>query len=325
MLTLLQRESSSTVLQELFNMSAMSEPSTLLIVGCGYLGSRVGSLLLSRGRRVVATTTRASRVAELAALGLEPMVLDFEEADRSPAWAQVYGAVVYAAAPGAKGDPRLVFHQGAVECAKRLLEAAPPRSLRFVYISSTGVYHQKDGSEVNEGSPAEPLEERPKVLRQAEEELLALAREHGFPLVILRLGGLYGPGRSPVEWLRRPEMRQRVLRGGSEACMSWVRVEDAASAVVLALEAPCPNPPPEKLAANQQPRVRSGEVYIVVDDEPVKRGEFYRFAAERAGLPPPKLPSLPDDLGKRCSNRKVKAELGFRPAFPSYREGLRDL
>ena len=283
--------------------------SPVLIVGCGYLGSRLGSLLVSQGVSVVATTTRASRVGELEALGFEPLVFDVHGGgDQGFLWARSYGAVVYAVAPGQKGDPKLVFHQGALDCAQRILKGAPPRPRRFLYISSTGVYHQRDGSEVDEGSPAEPLEERPKTLRLAEEDLLALSRERGFPAAILRLGGLYGPDRSPVEWLRRPEMRSRVLRGGSEAYMNWVRVEDAASAALLALE-----------------KARPGEVYLVVDDEPVTRGEFYRFAAERAGLPPPSLPSSPEDLGKRCRNRKAKAELGFRPKFPSYREGLRDL
>ena len=54
----------------------------------------------------------------------------------------------------------------------------------------------------------------------------------------------------------------------------------------------------------------------------MRREDFYRFAAERAGLPPPDFPSRPGDLGKRCSNRKARAKLGFAPSFPTYREGL---
>jgi nucleoside-diphosphate-sugar epimerase len=172
-------------------------------------------------------------------------------------------------------------------------------------VSTTGVHAQADGSAVGEESAAEPLEERSRMIRSAEERLLDLARRGEAPALVLRLGGLYGPGRSPIEWLRRPAMRERILGGGREAWMNWVRVEDAALALALAVESGQP-----------------GEVYLITDDEPVRRGDFYRLAAERGGLPAPDLPSRPDDLGKRCSNRKARAELGFAPRFPTYREGL---
>jgi nucleoside-diphosphate-sugar epimerase len=270
-----------------------------LIIGCGYLGKRVGSQLLEWGARVTATTTRPERLAELAGLGFEPAVLDLEAPDDTLIWESDPDAVVYSVAPRRTGDPSIGFRDGALDSATRLIEAGLAPGA-FVFVSSTGVYHQKDGLLVDEASPARPEEERYLILREAEDELLALGA------VVVRLGGLYGPGRSPVEWLARPEMRERILQGGREAWMNWIHVDDAASAVVLALE-----------------RARSGEIYLGVDDKPVRRGEFYRFAAECAGLEPPELPSTPDDLGKRCSNRKAREQLGFRPELPSYREGLR--
>jgi nucleoside-diphosphate-sugar epimerase len=238
-------------------------------------------------------------MGELSALGIEPVLLDLARPEESAAWTSRPGAVVYAVAAG-KGDPALSFRDGPVACARNFRRAD-----RFIHVSTTGVHAQSDGSAIDEESPAEPLEERPRLIREAEARLLDLAGRGESPALVLRMGGLYGPGRSPVEWLRRPAMRQRILRGGREAFMSWVRVEDAAAAVALGVE-----------------KGRPGEVYIIADDEPVRRGDFYRFAAERAGLPPPDLPSRPDDLGKRCSNRKARAELGFAPRFPTYREGL---
>jgi len=277
----------------------MQSAPSVLIIGCGYLGVRAGAVLRSMGWRVTGTTTRPERFDELSALGIEPALLDLARPEESAAWGGRHDAVVYAVAAG-KGDPGLCFREGAVECARRF-----SRSDRFIHISTTGVHAQADGSAIDEESPAEPTEERPRAIRDAEERLLGLARRAEAPALILRLGGLYGPGRSPVEWLRRPAMRERLLRGGREAYMSWVRVEDAAAAVGLAAESG-----------------RPGEVYLIVDDEPVRREDFYRFAAERAGLPPPDFPSRPGDLGKRCSNRKARAELGFAPRFPTYREGL---
>ena len=243
---------------------------------------------------------------ELRSLGFEPTLLDVARPETSSVWTSRHDAVVYCVAPGRAGDPVTAFRNGPAKCLERLCESGrqPPRS--FVFISSTGVYHQRDGSWVDEGSPAEPAEERHRHLLAGEEAVLAASREMGIQAAsVLRLGGLYGPGRSPVEWLRRPEMRERVLRGGAEAFMNWVRVEDAARAAALALE-----------------RTEGGGVYLIVDGTPVRRGEFYRFAAEIAGLPAPELPSDPSDLGKRCSGRKAAADLSFEPRSPSYREGL---
>ncbi|HVR74092.1 MAG TPA: SDR family oxidoreductase [Planctomycetota bacterium] len=280
-----------------------------LIVGCGYLGTRVGSLLRENGLAVTATTTRSERMPELCSLGFEAALLDAARLETSTVWTERHDAVVYCVAPGRAGDPVAAFRDGPARCLERLRESQSPPPRSFVFVSSTGVYHQRDGSWVDEESPAEPTEERHQHLRAGEEAVLAASREMGIEAAsVLRLGGLYGPGRSPVEWLRRPEMRERILRGGAEAFMNWVRVEDAARAVALALE-----------------RAEGGGVYLIVDGNPVRRGEFYRFAAEIARLPAPEFPSDPSDLGKRCSGRKAAADLRFAPRLPSYREGLLEL
>jgi len=278
--------------------------STVLILGCGYLGTRVGTICHEQGMIVTGTTRNPQRFAELEARGIEPAMLDLADPGASALWKRPHDFVLYAVAAGRDGDPELAFASGALACARLLRESGTcPRA--FVFISSTGVYAQNDGEAVDENSPADPAAERPQLLRKGEEALLEFSRTQDFPVVILRLGGLYGPARSPIEWLRRPDMRARLSRGGAEAYMNWVRAEDAASAAVLAFE-----------------RGRAGEIYVVVDDEPVRRGEFLGHAAGRAGLPKLSLPSRPTELGKRCSNRKARLELGFRPAFPTYREGL---
>src|SRR5262249_44510249 len=130
-----------------------------LILGAGYLGARVGSLLLASGMKVTATTTRPERLNELNAQGLEPALFDFARPEKSSIWSKSYSAVVCGAARGRNGDPRSIFHDGPLECARRLFQSRPPP--RFVFLSSTGVYSQKDGSDVDEKSSAEPLEERP--------------------------------------------------------------------------------------------------------------------------------------------------------------------
>ncbi len=276
--------------------------SGALILGCGYLGVRVGRILSSRGVSVVATTTRPDRTAELESFGFEPALLNFENfenLEESAVWRRGYEVVLCATAPGRGGSVEAVFHSGPVRCARKAFEAG---AKRFVLVSTTGVYQQDDGSWVTEESPAKPSEGRYLTIRTAEDELLSLGAS------VLRLGGLYGPGRSPVEWLRRPEMRGRILQGSREAWMNWIRVEDAADLCALVLDRGAP-----------------GTIYLGVDGHPVRRGDFYRFAAEQAGLAPPDLPSGLPGMGKRCDNRSTRAWLGFQPRFLTYRAGLTGL
>jgi nucleoside-diphosphate-sugar epimerase len=275
-----------------------------LVIGCGYLGLRAGELLVRRGFRVTGTTTRKERFTEIEARGIEPAVLDLERPGDSVVWAAEYEAALHCAAPRG-GSARAVFLDGMLEAARRIaFRPGAPRSA-FVYASSTGVHPEREGSPVDENSPADPVEERHRVLREAEEMLLGLARSGSLPAIVLRFAGLYGPGRSPVEWLRRDEMRQRILRGRADAFLNWIRIEDAAEAAVLAIE-----------------RGRPGEVYLISDGSPVRRADFYETAARAGGMEAPLFEGKDDDLGKRCSNAKARKELGFSPRFPSYREGL---
>jgi nucleoside-diphosphate-sugar epimerase len=274
-----------------------------LIIGCGYLGARIGRRLLDQGYDVLGTTRREARLDELRSAGLEAALFDLAQAPSSPLLRRSYDVVVHAVAPGrAEENAALVYRDGLAACLDVWTSHAPGR---FILLSSTGVYAQEGGAWIDERSPAEPAGERQRLLVEGERLVLDAAGDAGFPGIVLRLGGLYGPDRSPVEWCRDPAWRVRLARGNREAYMNWVHADDAASAVVLAAE-----------------KARSGEVYLIVDDEPVPRGDFYRFACERGGSPPLELPSDPSRLAKRCSNRKAREELGFAPAYPSYREGL---
>jgi nucleoside-diphosphate-sugar epimerase len=263
----------------------------------------VAAALAARGRRVGGTTRGEARGAELRALGVEVFPLDLERADESPAWAGPWSAAVYAVAPGRGGDASLVFRHGPPASARRLLHSGTLR--RFVFISSTGVYGETGGAWVDEETPPRPAEERLRDLVAGEEALLEMARTQALPCVILRLGGIYGPGRSPRTWLRRPEMRERIAASNPDGWMNWIRVEDAAEAVMLALE-----------------RGTNGSIYDVVDGEPVRRQDFYALGARLEGLDPPRFAGPADDLGKRVRGEKARRELGFLARHGTYREGL---
>ncbi len=177
--------------------------------------------------------------------------------------------------------------------------AALPRGGRFIYISSTSVYGQTDGSVVDEASPTEPLEESGRVVLEAETVLRELRPD----AVVLRFAGIYGPGRV----LRRQALLNgEPLVGDADKWLNLIHVEDGARAV-LAAEA----------------RGREGETYLIADDTPVRRREFYTHLARVLGAPPARFEHRDAvEANRRITNQRARAELGWAPRFPSYVEGL---
>ena len=266
-----------------------------LIIGCGYLGRRLTRRLQDEGLEVVGTTRSEEKAADLEQVGIPSAVLELGGAGEAAVLEEAWDAAVYCAAPGRGGDEELVFRDAPAVCRKRL------GSARFIYVSSTGVYQQAEGELLDETSPAEPAEGRPALIRETERLLLD---ETAGDNIVVRLGGLYGPGRSPIEWLGRPGFRAR-LGGSAEAWMNWIHIDDAAAVIGAALM-----------------KGRAGELYLGVDGSPVKRVDFYQLASELAGEDPPELDTGSSDLGKRLSNRKLIEELGVSLLYPDYRRGL---
>lgn len=273
-----------------------------LVIGCGYLGLRAARAWRASGRRVVALTRR--RAGELAAAGLEPVVGDvFDQAGLT----ELPAASTLLYAVGRDRTTSQTMRAVYVDGLRNVLDALIARDRlpgRLLYVSSTSVYGQTDGSWVDETSPTEPVDESGRVVLAAE----AVLRERVPAAINLRFAGIYGPGRI----LRRQALLNgEPLVGDAEKWLNLIHVDDGVRAV-LAAEA----------------RGRDGETYLIADDEPVRRRELYTRAAELLGGPaarfepyPPGQPA-PRDTNRRMSNRKAKAELGFVPAFPNYREGL---
>ena len=180
-----------------------------------------------------------------------------------------------------------------------VLDTLPPCD-RFIYVSSTSVYGQTDGTWVNEDSATEPLEESGKVVRDAEQ----LLRSRRPDAIVLRFAGIYGPNRL---------LRQRHLLAGEplvgdvEKWLNLVHVDDGEDAVLLAESHGVP-----------------GETYNVADDAPVTRREFYTHLAELLGVSEAKFNHRPepDSANRRVSNRLARERLRWSLRFPSYREGL---
>ncbi|MGV3485646.1 MAG: NAD-dependent epimerase/dehydratase family protein [Planctomycetaceae bacterium] len=280
-----------------------------LLVGCGYLGQRVAAAVARQSpeHTIYATTRSAAKAANLAKRSLVPIVADWTDRRtlaRLPECGRVLVAVSYDRQSGRSRE------ESQVGGLSHLLEFVPPTA-DICYISTTGVYHQSDGSWVDETSPARPRSEGGRVHLRAE-ELLARRRPAG-RWTVLRLAGIYGPGRVPRV---ADVLAGRPIEGASAGYLNLIHVEDAAQAVLAAWR------------AEQRHRL-----YLVADDVPVIRRRFYEQVAQFAHAAPPTFVSpaagaaaaflsARSESNKRIWNRRFRHDLMPRLAYRDYIDGL---
>lgn len=276
-----------------------------LVIGCGYLGERVALEWLRQGDEVWVLTRSSTNAERFAGMGMKPVigdVLDPESLRTLPAVETVLYAVGFdRTGPASK---RAVYVDG----LSNVLRQVGATCQRFVYVSSTSVYGQNAGELVDESSPTVPTEENGCICRDAE----AVVWQAMSAANVLRLAGIYGPGRllARVEQLRR---RDR-LTGNPESWLNLIHVDDAARTVLAA-----------------ETRGVPGATYLVCDDRPLPRREYYTALAEKVGAPVPQFEELAADapelrrLNKRCVNRRLRDELRVELQFPTVIEGLRSL
>jgi nucleoside-diphosphate-sugar epimerase len=263
-----------------------------LILGCGYLGRVVARRWRAAGHHVAALTR--SRADELRSLGIEPVVGDVTDpALRLPAADTVLYSVGLDRSAGK--SMREVYVGGLAN----VLRVLPP-TRQLVYVSSTSVYGQTDGSWVDESAPTEPAEENGRIVLEAEQ----LLRERRPEAIILRFAGLYGPGRK-MRW--ETIQRGEPIATDPDGWLNLIHVEDGAAAVLAAAE-----------------RGQPGATYNVADDRPVTRREFYAEMAALLGAPEPRFTPGAERTNRRISNRRMRTELAVGLQFPDFRAGLRD-
>jgi len=282
----------------------------VLVAGCGWLGTGLARTLLARGDDVTAVRRDAARLEELRALGAAPLALDLADpasAARVPSGVE---AIVACQAAGADGVE--AYRAAYVRANETLLAAAGRLRLRgLVYTGSTGVFGQRDGSDVDERTPPAPASPAAEVLVEAERLLLGAA-ERGVPARIVRLSGLYGPGRAGI--VDRVRSGALALGPGDDAWMNFCHLDDAVTAVVAALD-----------------RGRDGAVYHGTDSHPARRREVVEWIASRLGVDPPRAGGGDGAAaGRGGANRRIlgertRRELSLTLAFPSFREGLAPL
>jgi|SRR6478672_2807339 len=279
-------------------------PLSLLVFGGGWLGQAAARETLCRGGRAVLTSRDADTRAALIADGFN--AIDPVDATALTGAVADASAILITAPPEANGCPGL----------KALLPAITASGSWpdwIGYVSSTAVYGDRAGGWALEDSElnAASLEGARRV--RAERDWLDAGQGMGLTVQLFRLPALYGPGRSPLDRLR--DGTARLVRKPGQV-FNRIHVDDAVSGLFASMARP-----------------RPGAAYILCDDEPAPADVVIEGAARRLGVPvPPEVdldaPSVSDAMrrfyldSKRLSNARAKAELGWRPRYATWREGL---
>ncbi|MEM9044159.1 MAG: SDR family oxidoreductase [Pseudomonadota bacterium] len=276
----------------------LESPSpTLLSIGHGYSARELSKRLLTQGWRVIGTTRSEEKADAIRASGAEAAI--WPGVDLAPLFAQA-SHLLLSAGPGEAGDPVLQSLTGQI----------PENQITWAgYLSTTGVYGDRDGGWVDETSPCTPSTRRGQWRLAAEQAWAATP----LPLHIFRLAGIYGPGRGPFAKVRNGTAR-RIIKPNQ--VFSRIHVEDIAT--ILEASIAKPNP---------------GAIYNLCDDEAAPPEDVIGHAAELLNLPLPEAVSFEEAEmspmarsfyaeSKRVSNARIRDELGVQLRYPSYLEGL---
>ena len=270
---------------------------TLFLIGPGYSARRLAQACFETGQwRVLGTARNAEKADDLKSLGIAPVLVDdkaaLERAGEGSHW-------VISTPPGDAGCPGF-----------ELAGAFVDRAASVTYLSTTGVFGDLDGGWAFEWSPSNPGTKRGRRRVLAEEQWLSVRKDTR----LVRLPGIYGPGRSQLDRIRAGKDEQIVK---PDQVFSRIHVDDLASGLFALLQAP-----------------HLSGAFNLCDEEAAPPQDVLAFAADLLGMTMPAPVSIDDaDVSemaksfysecKRVSNARLKAATGWRPRYPTYREGLR--
>ncbi len=283
----------------------------MFIVGCGDIGSMLADNLRKHGARVTAMVRSEVSGRRLQGLGLKTFFGDLDNPD-SLHDLPVAGTILYYLAPPppyGDRDPRM----------HHLLEGLTNSEMmphRIIYISTSGVYGDTGGKWVTEETPPKPQTDRAKRRLDAENTLLAFGRHHHVDVIVLRVGGIYGPGRLPVERLKKG---LPVLNEAECGVTNRIHADDLVTILIAAAE-----------------KGRGDNIYNVSDGNPGNMTQYFNAVADVLGLPRPPSLSMAkarEQLSKtmlsylcesrRMDNSKLLREFGISLRYPDLESGLR--
>ena len=279
----------------------------LVIFGCGYIGGEMARQAVGRGLRVTALTRNAEKAAGLRAMGVATVVAELS----ADTWHAEVGAADFALnCVSSGGGGAEAYRRSYLAGMKSVLAWAGARGAldTLVYTSSTSVYPQGGGGCVDETSPASGRDERTAVLVETE----ALPRASAVRRrVVLRLAGIYGPGRTHL----LKQVQAGEVSGVGTHHLNLIHRDDVCRAIWAVLGAPA---------------TPAEELFNVVDDGAATKAEITAWLAAQLGLPAPRFTGEPAGGRARVpdriiSNARLKAALGWSPRWPSFREGYVNL
>ena len=293
---------------------------TVLLAGCGDLGTEAGLRFAAAGHRVVGWRRSPGKLPAQ----IQGAAADLSSGELPPIPADTSAVVVAVAADSPSEEAyRAAYVDGLSNVLDAVL-AADAGIGRVLFVSSTAVYGDAEGGWIDESTTPEPGGFSGRILREAEELLFDRLHGTGITPVVLRLGGIYGPGRTRL--IDQVRSGTAVIPAGPRYTNRIHRDDAAAAIVQLCTMDAVPDP-----------------VYLGVDDDPAELGDVLAFLAAELGLPrPPSAAEADSRAGgdgeparaaggeparggnKRCSNALLRST-GFQFLYPSFREGYRDI
>jgi len=291
-------------LQHSLSCSPTQSKKTLLCFGYGYVAETLSETLRLKDWTIIGTTTDSDKAEEMRQNGIKPIIFDHNHPISAPfETLKDITHILISIPPNERGDLVYDLHREDIVDMKNLEWMG--------YLSTTGIYGNRDGTWVSETSEPAPTSRRGSLRHMAEKQWQSLEDE--CPLHIFRLSGIYGPGRSALNSVRNYEPK-RIDKPGH--AFNRIHIADIVQTLVASINQPKPS-----------------EVYNLADDAPVPSHEVIAYACTILGVNVPPLTSFEDaDLApivksfykdnKRVRNSKIKSDLGVKLFYPNYKTGL---
>ena len=280
---------------------------SIFIVGCGYLGERVAREISSLGVSTHALTRQKERAQQFQQYGWHPHLGDWTQRESLNSLPVVDTLLIAVTHRALDNVPAVLTH---VSGLQNLFQQLPHIPARIVYISTTGVYAQDDGSWVDEESVCAPT--RPGGIAALAAECWLRERFSPDQLTILRMAGLYGPQRVP----NAERMRLKIaLSNNDQSFLNLIHIDDAVGYSLEALTQPHPLP-----------------LYLVSDGHPIPRAQYYQFLAELLQLETDTTVAEPvsaitpprrSESNKRINCGKLREHFAYRCQYDDFRQGVR--
>lgn len=284
--------------------------NNLYIIGCGDIGSRVARLALAEGITVTALSRNNSKCANLQGTAVQLLEGNLDDVDTLPTLDMSGAAVIYSAPPPGGGimDTRVRNFVGSIR------EGHEP--VKVIYISTTSVYGDCGDDQVTEERPTNPGNHTARRRLDAEERFRAWGKEKGVEVVILRVAGIYGPGRIPLDRIMN---RHPVLSEAEAGYSNRIHADDLARICLTAID-----------------RGEDGDIFNVCDGETSTMTDYFNAITDQLGLE--RLPQVPlaeareamtplmfgyMTESRRIDNSRMLAKLGITLQYPTLRQGLK--